>query len=354
MFYCTFLRDGPQSVPAKNLRRTGETNGIVEYTQLAETGLQVSQLCFGTWRFGKETNGTIETDREQAHELLDAAWDLGINFIDTANSYGGGKSERYIGEWLAEYDREDFVIASKVLWATRGTSIEALGESMGPVQRKGVSRKSIRAEVEATLERLGTDYLDVYYVHSWHDGIPVRETLSTLDELVREGTVHSLAVSNVAGWELTKALWQSDVHGWDRFDIVQPKYNATFREPVAELLEVCTDQNVAVCPYSPLEGGFLSGKYDRDGSPPPGSRGDLSSWDDRFSERQWRVLDAIRAVADELDATPAQVALRWLIDGDVPTVPIVGARTPEQLTDSAGAADISLIDEHRHRIDEAY
>ena len=314
----------------------------MEYVTLGSTGTRVSPLCLGTWRFGKETGGRVETDRDEAHTLLDAAWDHGINFIDTANVYGDpmGTSERYIGEWLEEHDREDFVVASKVYWSTRG------------VADRGLSRKNVRAEIEGTLERLRTDYVDIYYVHAWHPESPIEETLSALTDLVREGKVNYLAASNLAGWQLMKSLWRSDANGYERFEIVQPKFNAAFRGPVSNLLAACADQNLAVCPYSPLEGGFLTGKYERDTEAPNGSRGQLSERFGDFSDEQWAVLDAVREVATELDATPTQVALRWLIQRERFTcVPIVGARTPEQLAENVGATEIELSDEQAARID---
>ncbi len=315
----------------------------MEYRRLGSTGLTVSPLCLGTWRFGKESNGTLETDRETAHDLLDAAWEQGINFVDTANSYGGGRSERWIGEWLADHDREDFVIASKVWWRTRG------------VPKTSLSRKSIRSEIQDTLERLGTDYLDVYYIHRFDDGTPLRETLRTLDDLAREGTVRYLGASAGAAWKLTKALWESDREDLERFEITQPRFNAAYRDEVADYLDVCADQGLAVCPYSPLEGGFLTGKYDRYGEAPAGSRGDLEGWNDRFDERQWRVLEVVRSVATETGATPAQVALRWCMARDRFTcVPIVGARTVDQLEENAGAVDLSVTDDQLDRITDAY
>ncbi|NHN61832.1 aldo/keto reductase [Haloarcula sp. JP-Z28] len=327
----------------------------MEYTRLGSTGTTVSQLCFGTWRFGRETGGVVETDREEAHDLLDAAWERGINFIDTANVYGNpnGTSEAYIGEWLDDYDREDFVIASKVYFPFDGR-----GEP-GP-NDAGLGRKHIRAQIEGTLDRLDTDYLDLYYIHRWDEHSDIEETLSTLDDLVRSGTVHHLGASTMAAWQLTKALWKSDVEDYERFEVTQPLFHAGYRDDVKDYLDVCADQDIAVCPYSPLAGGFLTGKYERtdDDDPtafegPEGSRGSLS---DRFedfylSERGWHVLDELRAVADELDATPAQVALRWLIEQpDFTCVPIVGARTVDQLDENVGATDISLSDDQFNRI----
>ncbi|WP_254546708.1 aldo/keto reductase [Halomarina pelagica] len=315
----------------------------MEYVSLGSTGTKVSPLCFGTWRFGHESDGTLETDRDTAHELLDAFAERGGNFIDTANGYGGGLSEEWIGDWLAERDREDFVIASKVYWTMESPVSENL------------SRKTIRAEIEGTLDRLGTDYLDVYYIHRWDDETPIEETLSTLNGLVEEGRVNYLGASSMAAWKLTKALWRSDVHDWERFEVTQPKFNAAHRDEVAEYLEVCADQDLAVCPWSPLEEGFLTGKYERDGESPAGSRGDRYSWTDRFDDRQWRTLDAVRAVAEEEGATPAQVALRWLMDRTAFTcVPIVGARSVEQLDENVDAVDVSLSDDQRDRITAAY
>ncbi|MCU4744745.1 aldo/keto reductase [Halobacteria archaeon AArc-m2/3/4] len=323
----------------------------MEYTKLGSTGTDVSQLCFGTWRFAKESDGVVETDREEAHELLDAAWENGINFIDTANVYGdpSGTSEEWIGEWLADRDREEFVVASKVY-----------GDMGDGPNEGGLSRKHIRSQIDGTLERLGTDYLDVYYIHRWDDETPIEETLSTLDGLVREGKVNHLGASMTFAWQLTKALWTSDVNGWERFEVTQPRYNAAFRGAsdmyeidVGAYVDVCADQDLAVCPYSPLEGGFLTGKYERDASAPDGSRGDLQSWEE-FSDQQWDVLEAITAVADEVDAMPAQVSLRWLMEREFSCVPIVGARTVEQLEENAAAADVSLSADQLERIDEAY
>ncbi|TMT85927.1 aldo/keto reductase [Haloterrigena sp. H1] len=327
----------------------------MEYTTLGNTGTTVSKLCFGTWRFGRETGGIVETEREEAHELLDAAWDQGINFIDTANVYGDpdGTSEEWIGEWLADHDREDFVIASKVYFPFDGWGEPGPNDS-------GLGRKHIRAQIEGTLERLGTDYLDLYYIHRWDENTPIRETLRTLTELVREGKVNYLGASSMAAWKLTKALWTSDVEGLERFDVTQPMFNAAKTDDVGDYLDVCADQDIAVCPYSPLAGGFLTGKYEReaDGTvvAPDGSRGSLTDlFEDRYtSATAWEVLEAVESVADELDATPAQVSLRWLMAQDRFTcVPIVGARTPDQLAENVGAVDLELSDEQFDRIDDA-
>jgi len=317
----------------------------MEYRTLGSTGMEVSELCFGTWRFGKESGGVLETDREQAHRLLDAAAEAGINFIDTANVYGdvNGTSENWIGEWLADRDREEFVLASKVYFEFDD----------GP-NNSGLGRKHIRDQIEGTLDRLGTSYLDVYYIHRWDESTPIEETLQTLDGLVDDGLVNHLGASTMAAWQLTKALWTSDVQNYQSFDVTQPRFNAAYRDPVSEYLDVCESEELAVCPYSPLEGGFLTGKYDRETDAPENSRAALENWDGASGERAWSVLDAVQSVASELDATPAQVALRWLIEREAFTcVPIVGARTVGQLEENVQAAELSLSAEQRERIEEA-
>jgi aryl-alcohol dehydrogenase-like predicted oxidoreductase len=305
----------------------------MEYVTLGDTGTVVSTLCFGTWRFG------ADTDRETAHDLLDACEAHGVNFLDTANVYGDGESERWIGEWLADRDREDYVLASKVYGAVESRF------------NRNSSRKNVRAEIEGTLERLGTDYLDLYYVHRWDDDTPILETLRALDDLVREGRVHTLGASNAAAWKLTKALWTSDAADLERFAVLQPQFSATHRDPVAAHRALAADQDLAVCPYSPLAGGFLTGKYDREGDAPADARYD---GDDDFSEADWAVLDAVQTVADEVDATPAQVSLRWLMDREAFTcVPIFGATTRDQFAENVGAVDVDLSEAQVARIDDA-
>ncbi len=277
--------------------------------------------------------------------MLDAAWDHGINFFDTANIYGDGRSETYLGEWLEDQDRENFVVASKVYWTTRGR------------RTAGLSRKIIRAEIEGTLQRLRTDYLDIYYIHGWHATSPLEETLSALDDLVRWGKVHYLGVSNFATWQLMKALWISDVQGWEPISVIQPRYSAVDRVPFTAdpeelalpgLLDACRDQQIALCPYSPLAGGFLAGKYERgpEGEllAPAGSRADLSERYGPFPAPWWQVLDAVREVAADVDASPAQVVLRWTmsIEG-LTSVPIFGGRSLQQLEENVSAVgDIPL------------
>jgi len=327
----------------------------MEYRQLGSTGTRVSELCFGTWRFGRKTGGVLETDEDEAHELLDTFADHGGNFIDSANVYGdpNGTSESYIGSWLEDRDREKFVLTSKVYFDSDETNPNG----------SGLSRTHIRNQIDKTLDALGTDYLDLYYIHRWDENTPIEETLSTLDRIVEEGQVNYLGASTMAAWQLTKALWKSDVNGYQRFDVTQPLFHAGYYKDVEDYLDVCADQDLAVCPYSPLAGGFLTGKYERADPDDPksvrapdGSRGSFDERFERFylSERGWKVLDEIRAVADEVGASPAQVSLRWLMDQeDVTCVPIVGARTTDQLEENLGAAEVSISSDQHDRLTDA-
>ncbi|QSG05773.1 Aryl-alcohol dehydrogenase related enzyme [Halapricum desulfuricans] len=310
----------------------------------------MSPIALGTWRFGMEheETGIVETGREEAHELLDAYAEMGGNFIDTANGYGGGDSERWIGEWLDDRDREDYVIASKCYWS----DVSRFQENL--------SAKNVRAEVEGSLAKLDTEYLDILYLHRFDDDTPIEKTLRTVDDLISEGKVHNVGLSTADAWKLTKGLWKADVNNYEAFTVTQPQYSAVYRDPVSEYLDVCEDQNLAVCPYSPLHGGFLTGKYERVGDgaveAPDGSRGDIDEhFEDWYlKEDAWDVLEEIRAVAEETGASPAQVSLAWLLHHeDLTIVPIIGARTPDQLEENLGAVDVELTDAQFERIDAA-
>jgi aryl-alcohol dehydrogenase-like predicted oxidoreductase len=330
---------------------------VLEYLRLGGTGMEVSEACLGTWMFGHESSsGSEVVTREQTDSILDAAWERGVNFIDTANVYGsGGRSERYIGKWLDRRDREDFVVASKVYFALSGR------------QAVGLSRKIVMAEIEGTLDRLGTSYVDIYYIHGWHDPSPLKETLSALNDLVRAGKVHYIGVSNFASWQLVLANEICRSHRWAPVSVIQPRFNAVDHVPytldpakkaLPDLFDACRYLDIAVCSYSPLAGGFLTGKYTRDADgntiTPDGSRATLFESYGEFPERWWNVLGEIESVADEIGATPAQVAISWV--GRIPgvtSIPIIGATSVEQLDETLDYVDLTLSDEQHQRISDA-
>ena len=302
----------------------------MEYRYLGRTGLQVSELCLGTMSFGGATNEST------AHQMLDRFVSDGGTFVDTADVYGAGASEEILGRWLAWRSRDELVIATK-----------GYGD-MGPGPNDGgAGRKHLLGAVEASLRRLRTDYLDLYQVHVFDDATPIEETLSTLDGLVRSGKVRFLGASNYAGWQLQRSVDLARQYGWERFACLQPLYNLLDREAEWDLVPVCRSEGLGLIPWSPLRGGWLSGRYRRDmTAPPAGSRVDADpdaggwpeAWATYANERTWQVVDAIAEVAGQTGRSPAQVALRWLMQRPGVTAPIIGARTPAQLEDNLAAA----------------
>ena len=313
----------------------------MQYTKLGSTGLDVSRLCLGCMNFGSGETWMMN-DRAASVDLIERALELGINFFDTANAYSQGESEEILGDVLADHDREELVIATKVYFG--------MGE--GP-NKRGLSRKHILDQVEASLERLGTDYIDLYQIHRWDDRTPIQETLSALDRLVDSGKVRYLGASTMAGWQFSKALYTADLEGFERFSCLQPEYNLVDRHEEANLLPICADQDVGVIPWSPLAGGFLTGKYEQANETPEGTRADTDDYtQNRFTEENWQVLDAVRDIAAAKDVTPAQVSLAWLLHKDVVDAPIIGPRRIDHLEENVEALDIELSADERARLEE--
>jgi len=314
----------------------------MEYTHLGTTGLEVSRFCLGCMNFGTEADWMIN-DTDEAIEVIDTARDLGINFFDTANTYSNGESEEILGQAIQEYDREEIAVASKVYFPAT--------ESPGPNQQ-GLSRKHILEQVEDSLDRLGTDYLDLYQIHRWDDSVPIEETLSALDTLVEDGRVRYIGASTMASWKFMKALATSDIEDYERFACMQPEYSLTKRHEEANVLPLCADQEIGVIPWSPLAGGFLTGKYSRSDGP-DGARmaEDESTPEERWSEEEWAVLDTVREIADERDRTPAQVSLSWLLHKDVVDAPIIGPRSTDHLEENVAALDVELSDDELERLE---
>lgn len=314
----------------------------MEIRYLGASGLKVSALALGTMTFGREAS---EAD---SHKMLDFYCDKGGNFIDTANVYSDGESERIIGTWLTARDRDDLVVATKVRFSA----------NLSP-NRIGLSRKHIVSAVEQSLKNLRTDYIDLYQTHCWDESTPLEESLSTLDLLVRQGKVRYLGASNMAGWQLQRALDLAGMRGWHPYVSLQPLYNLLDRELEWELVPACQAAGLGIIPWSPLRGGWLSGKFKRGmKAPASGSRiekAEAEGWSETWSayntEATWRIVDTVHEIAGELGATPARVALKWVMDRPGVTAPIVGARTIEQLEDNLAAAELELSDEHRDRLD---
>ncbi len=311
----------------------------MEYTTLGDTGLEISRFGLGTMNFGSDEEWMLD-DVEASLEVIDRALDLGINFIDTANVYSYGESEEIVGQAIEERDRDELVVATKVY-----------GQMHEGPNGGGLSRKHVFDQVEASLDRLGTDYIDLYQIHRWDETTPIEETLDALDTLVEEGTVRYVGASTMSSYRFTKALYTADVEDHRRFVSMQPEYNAVDRHEEANLLPVCEGEGVGVVPWSPLAGGFLTGKYDRsDGG--AGGRAEADEYTkNRFREENWEVLDAIREVATDKDVSPAQVSLAWLLHKPVVDAPLIGPRTIDHLEENVASLDVSLSDEEMRRIE---
>ena len=320
----------------------------LDFVQLGDTGLQTSEIQFGTWRFGKETEaGNVEIDEERAHDLLDAYAAHGGRFVDTADVYGGGDCEEWIGDWLADRDRERYTIASKIYWQTRE----------GDPNSRGTNRKNLRHRLDALLERLGTDYVDVLYIHRWDDETPAREMMKTLNGFVEDGRVHYLGASTLVPneWKVARANEVAVREGGEPFTVAQPRYNLVDREVEGGYLEMADHYGMAVCPWSPLGQGFLTGKYTREEGLTGESRAAESSrFQDRYlTETNFDVLDVLAEVAEEVGATVAQTAIAYHLAHDSIAAPIVGARTVDQLEENLGAVTVDLSDEQVQRLREA-
>lgn len=313
----------------------------MEYRRLGDTGLMVSELCLGCMTFGREAS------EEDSKRLVDRFLDAGGNFIDTADVYSKGVSEEITGRTIKGV-RDEVVLATKVYFP--------MGE--GP-NDTGLSRKHVTQGCEDSLRRLGTDYIDLYQVHCWDSATPLKETLSTLTDLVRSGKVRYMGVSNFTGWQLVKSVCLSEANGLERFVCLQPQYSLVERNIEREILPICLEEGLGVIPWSPLGGGFLSGKYRREEEPPQGSR--ISEavasmeehWDRRATYRNWRALDVAGRISEETGKSYAQISLNWLLRQDGVTAPIIGARTLEQLEDNLGASGWTLDEEQVEELSDA-
>ena len=310
----------------------------MEYTRLGNTGLEVSRLCLGCMNFGSDAPWMID-DREQSKAVIERAIEHGINFFDTANVYSQGESERILGAAL-DGRRDEHVIATKVH-----------GRMADRPNGQGLSRRHVLEQADASLGRLGTDYIDLYQIHRWDDETPITETLSALDTLVDHGKVRYVGASTMSGWQFTKALYEADVNNFERFVSMQAEYNLVDRHEEANVLPVCRDQGVGVIPWSPLAGGFLTGKYERGEAPAEGRAADDEHTQNRFTEDNWAVLDEVRTLADGKGTTPVRISLGWLLAKDVVDAPIVGPRTLEHLDEQVAALSISLSDDEIERLE---
>lgn len=316
----------------------------MEYRRLGRTGLKVSPICLGTMQFG------WTSDEAAANEVMSHAVELGCNFLDTADVYSrwaennpGGVSEQIIGRWLkaSSVSRQEIILATKVR-----------GQMGGQPTQQGLSRHHIFNAVENSLRRLQTDYIDLYQTHFPDEETPLDETLTALNDLVRSGKVRYIGCSNYPAWLLTKSLWVSDVRRLARFDSLQPHYSLVHRaEFERELQPLCLDQGVGVIPYSPLAGGFLTGKYRRDTALPESAR--AQGVQKRYmNEQGFNAVDKLEEIGQNHEATIAQTAIAWVLANPAVTSAIIGANSIAQLEDTLKGAKVKLSAEEKTALDE--
>lgn len=312
---------------------------------LGGTGLLVSEICLGTMTFGGRGFWTAigQLDQSVADSIVARALDAGVNFIDTADVYSEGVSEEVTGRAMVNSGRKrsDIVLATKALGQT----------GPGPNDR-GASRGHIMDAVKASLKRLGTDYIDLYQIHGFDPLTPVEETVRALDDLVRQGHVRYVGVSNWASWQIMKALGISDHKDWARFASLQAYYTIAGRDLERDVVPMLQDQKVGLMVWSPLAGGFLSGKYDRDGKGPDGARRATFDFPPINKDRAYDVIDVMREIGDAKGVSVARIALAWLLHQPVVTSVIIGAKSVEQLDDNLAATTVQLSAEELKRLDE--
>lgn len=312
----------------------------MQYRSLGRTGVQVSELCLGCMMFGGKT------DEADSIAIIDRAIDAGINFLDTANVYSRGRSEEVVGKALKQNGKRTRIVLA--------TKVHGQMDPDDPNGR-GVSRRHIIAQCEESLKRLQTDYIDLYQMHRPMSSIPIDESLRALDDLVRSGKVRYIGTSNFAAWQMVESLWVSKEWGLNRFVSTQPPYNMMDRRVERELVPMSLTYGIAIIPWSPLAGGFLTGKYRRGEKPPQGARHEHRTFDTTralFADRAFDVVETVEKIAKEKGCSPSQFALAWCKEQPGITSPIIGPRTLEQLEDNLGAVNIAVTPEDMARIDE--
>ena len=318
----------------------------MEYVRLGSAGLKVSRICLGMMSFGSQAERAWHLDEAAAEPIVKAAIDGGVTFFDTADTYSTGVTEEITGSLLGKLfeRREDYVLATKVYFP------------MGPGPNdRGLSRKHVLAAIDASLRRLGTDYVDLYQIHRWDYQTPIEETMEVLHEVVRAGKARYIGASSMFAWQFAKAQNLAERHGWTRFASMQNHYNLIYREEEREMIPLCADQGVAVLPWSPLARGVLTGNRGRQGERRTARAGDDPLSDERYnSPADFDVVDRLAEVAAARGVPPAQIALAWLLSRPAVTAPVVGATRLGHISDALAAAQLTLTEEEKRRLEEPY
>ncbi len=317
----------------------------MEFVRLGKTGLKVSRLCLGCMTYGVPDRGSHvwTLTEERSRPLIKQALELGINFIDTANVYSDGTSEEIVGRTLRDFaKREEIVLATKVYMAMRP----------GP-NGEGLSRKAIFTEIDASLARLGTDYVDLYQIHRWDYDTPIEETLEALHDLIKAGKVRYIGASSMLAWQFAKALYAADLHGWTRFATMQNHLNLLYREEEREMLPLCAAEGIGVIPWSPMARGRLTRDW-REATKRSETDEYARTLYSATEKADRRVIDRVGEIAKARDVPRAQVALAWLLAKPVMTAPIIGASKPQHLDDAVAALSLKLTSEEIAALEEPY
>lgn len=312
----------------------------LRYKLLGKSGLRVSEICLGTMSFGEEWG--FGADESTSHQVLDAYAEAGGNFLDTANKYHGGQTERIVGNWLKKAGRDRQVLATKY----------TLAMDHGDLNSAGNGRKNLMRSVEGSLKRLRTDHIDLLWVHAYDDQTPYQETLRGLDDLVRAGKVLYIGVSDTPAWIVSASNTFAELKGWSQYVGIQIEYSLLQRTPERDLLPMAQHYGLSVLAWGPLSAGVLTGKYTRSSASNDSLRKTGNEQRGRTSERGLTIASTVDAIADEIGATSAQVAMAWVQSRGYGYIPIVGARKPEQLEDTLGCVDVTLTSQQLARLDE--
>jgi 1-deoxyxylulose-5-phosphate synthase len=317
----------------------------MDYVNLGKTGLKVSRLCLGCMTYGVPERGahpwTLE--EEQSRPFIRRALELGINFFDTSNSYSDGTSEEILGRAIRDFaSREDVVIATKVFFPMRKGA-----------NSRGLSRKSIMTEIDASLRRLGMDYVDLYQIHRWDYDTPIEETLEALYDLIKQGKVRYIGASSMFAWQFCKALHLADRHGWTRFATMQNHYNLLYREEEREMMPLCASEGIGVLPWSPLARGRLTRGWE-ESSPRMETDEVGKKLYSGTDEADRKIVERVAQIAAKRGVTRAQVALAWMMQNTAVTAPIIGASKPHHLEDAVAALSLKLSAEEVSSLEEPY
>ena len=316
----------------------------MNYVNLGKTGLKVSRICLGCMTYGSSKWRPWVLDEEQSRPYIARAIEKGINFFDTANMYSEGASEEVLGRALRDFARRDeVVIATKLFNPMRSDP-----------NGRGLSRKAVFTEIDHSLRRLGTDYIDLYQTHRWDYSTPIEETMEALHDVVKAGKARYIGASSMFAWQFAKALYTADLHGWTRFVSMQNHYNLVYREEEREMLPLCADQGIGVIPWSPLARGFLAGNRNRQGGETTRAQSDDFAKHLYFREDDFAVADRLTELAKARGVSNMEVALAWMLSKPVITSPIIGASKPHHLDEAIAALEIRLTHQEIQRLEELY